>query len=133
MVPGTGIEPVRPFSKAADFKSAASTYSAIRASWANDRLRFTTCGRIWRRERESNSPKRICNPLHNRFAIAPRPQLTGKVSRLSDKEKGKPSFPFFQTGAGNESRTRDLNLGKVALYQLSYSRTILNYTPSSIQ
>ena len=25
-------------------------------------------------------------------------------------------------GAGNEIRTRDLNLGKVALYQLSYSR-----------
>jgi hypothetical protein len=30
-------------------------------------------------------------------------------------------FPL-QSGAGNESRTRDLNLGKVALYQLSYSR-----------
>ena len=29
---------------------------------------------------------------------------------------------FFESGAGNESRTRDLNLGKVALYQLSYSR-----------
>jgi hypothetical protein len=27
-----------------------------------------------------------------------------------------------QDGAGNEIRTRDLNLGKVALYQLSYSR-----------
>jgi hypothetical protein len=27
-----------------------------------------------------------------------------------------------ETGAGNETRTRDLNLGKVALYQLSYSR-----------
>ena len=27
-------------------------------------------------------------------------------------------------GAGNESRTRDLNLGKVALYQLSYSRIL---------
>ena len=27
-----------------------------------------------------------------------------------------------ESGAGNESRTRDLNLGKVALYQLSYSR-----------
>jgi hypothetical protein len=26
------------------------------------------------------------------------------------------------SGAGNEARTRDLNLGKVALYQLSYSR-----------
>src|SRR5690606_34927697 len=28
----------------------------------------------------------------------------------------------FDIGAGNETRTRDLNLGKVALYQLSYSR-----------
>ncbi|MDB5958511.1 MAG: CDP-diacylglycerol-glycerol-3-phosphate 3-phosphatidyltransferase [Ramlibacter sp.] len=32
-------------------------------------------------------------------------------------------LPFFDvSGAGNETRTRDLNLGKVALYQLSYSR-----------
>ena len=29
---------------------------------------------------------------------------------------------LFEIGAGNEIRTRDLNLGKVALYQLSYSR-----------
>jgi len=28
-----------------------------------------------------------------------------------------------RSGAGNEARTRDLNLGKVALYQLSYSRS----------
>ena len=28
----------------------------------------------------------------------------------------------LQIGAGEESRTLDLNLGKVALYQLSYSR-----------
>jgi hypothetical protein len=27
--------------------------------------------REWRREPESNRPKRICNPRHNRFAIAP--------------------------------------------------------------
>jgi hypothetical protein len=27
-----------------------------------------------------------------------------------------------ETGAGEEARTLDLNLGKVALYQLSYSR-----------
>ncbi len=27
-----------------------------------------------------------------------------------------------RTGAGNETRTRDPNLGKVVLYQLSYSR-----------
>ncbi|CEE42240.1 hypothetical protein XAC3562_370036 [Xanthomonas citri pv. citri] len=31
-------------------------------------------------------------------------------------------------GAGNETRTRDLNLGKVALYQLSYSRVEQNCT-----
>ena len=30
--------------------------------------------------------------------------------------------PLQNTGAGKESRTPDLNLGKVALYQLSYSR-----------
>ncbi len=29
---------------------------------------------------------------------------------------------FSEFGAGEESRTLDLNLGKVALYQLSYSR-----------
>ncbi len=28
----------------------------------------------------------------------------------------------LETGAGNEIRTRDPNLGKVVLYQLSYSR-----------
>ncbi|CAN0622448.1 protein of unknown function [Burkholderia multivorans] len=32
-------------------------------------------------------------------------------------------------GAGDESRTRDLNLGKVALYQLSYSRITLLLAP----
>ncbi len=31
-------------------------------------------------------------------------------------------------GAGNEDRTRDLNLGKVALYQLSYSRVVWRYS-----
>jgi hypothetical protein len=29
---------------------------------------------------------------------------------------------FLTFGAGNQVRTGDLNLGKVALYQLSYSR-----------
>ena len=32
------------------------------------------------------------------------------------------SIFLVESGAGNEVRTRDLNLGKVALYQLSYSR-----------
>ena len=29
------------------------------------------CRVSWRREPESNRPTRICNPVHNRFAIAP--------------------------------------------------------------
>ena len=33
---------------------------------------------------------------------------------------------LHQTGAGEESRTLDLNLGKVALYQLSYSRVVIS-------
>ncbi len=37
--------------------------------------------------------------------------------------------PVF--GAGDESRTRDLNLGKVALYQLSYSRINLPLTATA--
>ena len=36
------------------------------------------------------------------------------------------NFPFFR--AGDEARTRDLNLGKVALYQLSYSRIVVMNT-----
>ena len=31
-------------------------------------------------------------------------------------------FGFFEFGAGKEARTPDPNLGKVVLYQLSYSR-----------
>ena len=52
----------------------------------------------WRRVPESNRATWICNPVHNRFANTPR------------------------IGAGNEARTRDPDLGKVVLYQLSYSR-----------
>jgi hypothetical protein len=40
-------------------------------------------------------------------------------------------LPFI-AGAGDESRTRDLNLGKVALYQLSYSRAILQHPSTGI-
>ena len=32
---------------------------------------------------------------------------------------------FLNLGAGNETRTRDPDLGKVVLYQLSYSRLVM--------
>ncbi len=47
-------------------------------------------------------------------------------------KKGKLCFPS-ESGAGEESRTLDLNLGKVALYQLSYSRILLLTTTTPIQ
>ncbi len=71
----------------------------------------------WRRERESNPPTRICNPVHNRFAIAPRPSADWRYGLL-----GVARVPCGRSGAGKESRTLDLYLGKVSLYQLSYSR-----------
>ena len=64
VVPGTGIEPVRPLCrKAADFKSDVSTNFTTRARQQPELF--------WRRDPESNRARRICNPLHNRFAIAP--------------------------------------------------------------
>ena len=38
----------------------------------------------------------------------------------------------LRIGAGNRVRTGDLNLGKVALYQLSYSRTSLRVTTAVV-
>ena len=43
------------------------------------------------------------------------------AERNHERKGGADALPQ-EAGAGNESRTRDLNLGKVALYQLSYSR-----------
>ena len=41
---------------------------------------------------------------------------------ITTNKKGSDTSFLLLTGAGEESRTLDLNLGKVALYQLSYSR-----------
>ena len=47
--------------------------------------------------------------------------ITALLSRRY-REKREAIASLFIYGAGDEARTRDLNLGKVALYQLSYSR-----------
>ena len=60
---------------------------------------------------ESNRRTRICNPLHDHSATRPLRGLSDRRNRADKK-----------TGAGNETRTRDPDLGKVVLYQLSYSR-----------
>src|SRR4029453_10119754 len=88
--------------------------------------------RYWRRRSESNRRRRLCRPLHDHSATPP--GATACVSKRAGRanEKGGPregratnicyGLSLEDSGAGNESRTRDLNLGKVALYQLSYSR-----------
>ena len=54
--------------------------------------------------------------------------LEPAVPTVDSDKKGKRELPLFvNPGAGNEARTRDLNLGKVALYQLSYSRRSLHF------
>ena len=39
------------------------------------------------------------------------------------KKKNIQSWMFFLAGASDEARTRYLHLGKVALYQMSYTRS----------
>ncbi len=58
MVPERDLNPHS--ANAEDFKSLVSTDSTIRARDIK-----------WRRVPESNRTRRICNPLHNRFANAP--------------------------------------------------------------
>jgi hypothetical protein len=67
--------------EAADFKSAVSTYFTIEADLLivnrqtktprNFQGATTKQSKSWRRDPESNWANRICNPGHNRFAIAP--------------------------------------------------------------
>ena len=75
----------------------------------------------WRQGRESNPRKRLCRPRHNHFATLPSEyRVKTKAALKTDSLCNSRNF-----GAGEEARTLDLNLGKVALYQLSYSRDIL--------
>jgi hypothetical protein len=54
-------------------------------------------------------------------AIAP-VRIRGELAKFRAYRNGQIYRQFGKYGAGKESRTLDLNLGKVALYQLSYSR-----------
>ena len=69
--------------------------------------------------------------------VRSRPDLCGAFCMNGDKERAQPSRPRKKSppdwvvifGAGDEARTRYLDLGKVALYQMSYARKRkVNYT-----
>ena len=107
LVPGAGLGPACRNDPARDFKSLVSTSFTTRAG---------RCA--WRRGSESNRRPRLCRPLHDHSATPPK-IATRKSKRESNAAA---ALLSLQSGAGKESRTPDLNLGKVALYQLSYSR-----------
>ena len=123
--PGRTRTGTPPFGIAADFKSAVSTGFTTGAGTAR-------CGNARRtggggRNRTgvhgfagrcitTLSPRRGCrNTLQPGGGSAPEPNANRRNKKGSNAS-------LSQFGAGDESRTRDLNLGKVALYQLSYSR-----------
>jgi hypothetical protein len=63
----------------------------------------------------------LCHPAAPRHYG--KPSVSAGFHRRAERKWGSLfGLPRLRSGAGNESRTRDLNLGKVALYQLSYSR-----------
>lgn len=66
----------------------------------NKKARSCGLGKVWRRVPESNRPRWICNPLHNRFANAP--WLLSVCSKHLGKATGFPQ----EAGAGNETCTR---------------------------
>ena len=71
-------------------------------------------GRDGNRTRTPYNWRRILSPLRLPIPSPGQCQTFEKRSVKTDL--------FMNSGAGNEARTRDINLGKVALYQLSYSR-----------
>ena len=141
----TGRDRIEPADTRAGKQNASRLRGVLSGAGNEARTRDLNLGKValyqlsysrtnfWRRDPESNWTRRICNPLHNRFAIAPwycTHETT--VPTVDSDKKGKRELPLFvNPGAGNEARTRDLNLGKVALYQLSYSRRSLHSDSAS--
>ena len=101
MVPGAGLEPARPYDR------GILNPLCLPISPPGQGVK-------WRRVPESNRGGRICNPLHGHSANAPLNLMCIPLLKQS-----------AESGAGNETRTRDPDLGKVVLYQLSYSRIML--------
>ena len=107
---------------ATDFKSVVSTNSTTRALW--NWIYFWRRGRGIKPAYIRVAPliaSTLCHPASESLEAKARIELAS-----TDLQSAALPLCYFASdkiGAGNESRTRDLNLGKVALYQLSYSRS----------
>ncbi len=67
-------------------------------------------------------PRHACSAT-SRPVTREKSKAEGASYRRVGSSRDERTFRARKSGAGNESRTHDLNLGKVALYQLSYSRS----------
>lgn len=97
-------------------------------------LCFAARARYWQALVESitvldaESAGRVCKglatPSHQRdhHCQAGCPSRNAPYLKHKQKRRSFLSGVFIKYGAGNETRTRDPDLGKVVLYQLSYSR-----------
>ena len=113
MVPRAGVEPARPFSgKRRILSPQCLPISPSGRRLPNAHLRHS----VTRAARTRNAPVLSGERNARSTGLSPSP-----------RKKGSRSFPCI-SGAGKESRTLDLNLGKVALYQLSYSRIYRSFT-----
>ena len=52
--------------------------------------------------------------------------MCNPTARRHKHKQKRPAFLWSDSGAENETRTRDPDLGKVVLYQLSYFRILFN-------
>jgi len=83
-------------------------------------------GRPWCPGRGSNPYTRRARDFKSLVSTNFTTRALRELYRQARYEKGKAHCAFpFQTGAAEESRTLDLYLGKVSLYQLSYCRIFL--------
>ena len=77
---------------------------------------------VYRKERN------VCKGNLSRVSLAcliARPQATTFAEQKCCSKKKDTPTGVFLFGAGDEARTRYLDLGKVALYQMSYARTAM--------
>src|SRR5262245_10304731 len=93
--------------RSGDFKSPAATNYATRA----------VKGRVGGGGRNRTGVHGFAGRCMTTLPPRPRKKTKGKAEPVTSGIR----LPR-RSGAGKESRTPDLNLGKVALYQLSYSR-----------
>ena len=98
-----------------------------KATLAGSPFIFINAGNEWAEgtyfEPDEERGTALLDVIKIRRGRGPHAPASDRIARDdAEQMKGKPRLPFLISGAGEESRTLDLNLGKVALYQLSYSR-----------